>query len=206
IVEVTSPETRALDLEIKVTHYALAGVPLYVIVDAYEQRGVTLLRVLGYELADGAYRSLVPNEQGRLWLEPLGVWIGAEENEVYCFDAQGRRIGDYAALTTIVIESEERAAEAWAAAKAEARARQEAEARAREEAAAREAEAQARRAAEERAQREAEAREAEERARVEAEERAQREAAAREAEARARQEAEARLRALEEELRRLRGG
>ncbi|MDW8234763.1 MAG: Uma2 family endonuclease, partial [Roseiflexaceae bacterium] len=73
IVEVTSPETRALDLEVKTVHYALAGVPLYVIVDAYEQRGVTLLRVLGYELADGAYRSLVPNEQGRLWLEPLGV-------------------------------------------------------------------------------------------------------------------------------------
>ncbi len=70
---------------------------------------------------------------------------------MYCFDEQQRRIGDYATLTTIVIESEEQVAEAWTAAKAEARARMEAEARAREEAA-------ARRSAEEQARREAEAR------------------------------------------------
>jgi colicin import membrane protein len=67
-------------------------------------------------------------------------------------------------------------------------------------------------AAEERAQREAAAREAEARARAEAEEQARREAVARtEAEERAQREAaaraklEARLRALEAELRRLRG-
>ena len=151
IVEVTSPETHALDLEVKTAHYALAGVPLYVIVDAYEQRGEALVRVLGYDLADATYRRLVPNEQGWLWLEPLRVWIGVEGREVYCFDEQQRRIGDYATLTTIVIESEEQVAEAWTAAKAEARARMEAEARAREEAA-------ARRSAEEQARREAEAR------------------------------------------------
>ena len=198
IVEVTSPETRALDLEIKVTHYARAGGPLYVIVDAYEQRGEARLRVLGYELADGEYRPLVPNAEGWLWLAPLKVWIGVQENEVYCFDAQGWRIGDYAELMTVVIEAEERAAEAWAAAKAEARARLEAEAQARREA--------------ERAQREATARAAEAAARAEAEAQAQREATARaEAEAQARREAaareaaEARLRELEEELRRLRG-
>ena len=64
IVEVTSPEAHALDLEVKTAHYALAGVPLYVIVDAYEQRGEALVRVLGYDLADATYRRLVPNEQG----------------------------------------------------------------------------------------------------------------------------------------------
>ncbi|MDZ7371227.1 MAG: Uma2 family endonuclease, partial [candidate division KSB1 bacterium] len=198
IVEVTSPETRALDLETKVTHYALAGVPLYVIVDAYEQRGEGRLRVLGYELAGGAYRPLAPNAEGRLWLVPLGVWIGTEGNEVYCFDAQGRRMGDYATLTTIVIEAEERAAEAWAAAKAEARARLEAEARARDEAERAQREAEARAAAEEQARREAERAQQEAAARQAAEEQARREAEARAA-------AETRLRELEEELRRLRG-
>jgi Uma2 family endonuclease len=198
IVEVTSPETRALDLEIKVTHYARAGGPLYVIVDAYEQRGEARLRVLGYELADGEYRPLVPNAEGRLWLAPLKVWIGVQENEAYCFDAQGWRMRDYATLTTIVIGAEERAAEGWAAAKAEARARLEAEARARDEAERAQREV-------ERAQQEAVARAAEARARQEAEERAQQEAVARAAEARARALAEERLRALEEELRRLRG-
>ncbi|MDW8147937.1 MAG: Uma2 family endonuclease [Roseiflexaceae bacterium] len=199
IVEVTSPETRRFDLYEKVEHYDLAGVPFYVIVDAVERRGQSLVRVIGYERAGAAYRPMVPNEQGWLWLEPLRVWIGVQENEVYCFDEQGRRIGDYATLTTIVIELEERIAEALAEAKAQARARMEAEAQARQE-------AEARAAAEERAQREAEARAAaEERARREAEARAAaEERAQREAEARA--AAEARLRALEEELRRLRGG
>jgi colicin import membrane protein len=55
------------------------------------------------------------------------------------------------------------------------------------------------------ARREAAAREAEARLRAAAEEQARQEAAAREAEARLRHAAEARLRALEEELRRLRG-
>ncbi|ABU56742.1 Uma2 family endonuclease [Roseiflexus castenholzii] len=116
-------------------------------------------------------------------------------------------------------EAEAREAEARARAEAEARARAEAETRARAEAEARkaeararaeaemrEAEARARAEAEARARAEAEAREAEARARAEAETRARAEAEAREAEARARAEAEARLHALEEELRRLRGG
>ncbi|MGC9040806.1 MAG: Uma2 family endonuclease [Roseiflexus sp.] len=198
IVEVTSPETRTLDLNEKVAHYAMAGVPWYVIVDAVEQRGKSLLRVLGYEIIDGAYRSLVPNAQGWVWLAPLRVWIGVEGNEAYCYDEQEQRMGDYATLTTIVIETEEKMAEVLARAKAEARARMEAEAQAY-------AEAAARAAAEEQARREAAARAAEAAARAAAEEQARREAAARAAEAAARAAAEERLRALEEELRRLRG-
>jgi hypothetical protein len=150
IVEVTSLETCVLDLEVKMAHYALAGVPLYVIAGAHEQRSEALVRALGYELAGATYRRQVPNEQVWLWLEPLRVWIGAEGREVYCFDEQ-RRIGDYATLTTIVIESEEQVAAAWAAAKAEARARMEAEVRAREESAVRREAEQARREAEARA-------------------------------------------------------
>jgi Uma2 family endonuclease len=171
IVEVTSPETRRFDLYEKVEHYDLAGVPLYVIVDAVERRGQTLVRVIGYERVGPSYRPMVPNEQGWLWLAPLRTWIGVQEHEVYCFDEHGRRIGDYAALTSIVIESEERIAEALAEAKAQAQARMEAEAKAQ-------AEAEARAAAEAKARAEAEARAA----------------------------AETRLRELEEELRRLRGG
>ncbi len=151
IVEVTSPETRRFDLYEKVEQYDLGGAPLYVIVDAVERRGQAMVRVIGYERAGASYRPMVPNEQGWLWLAPVRVWIGVEENEVYCFDEQGRRIGDYAALTSLVIESEERIAEALAEAKAQARARMEAEERARQE-------AEARAAAEEQARREAEAR------------------------------------------------
>jgi colicin import membrane protein len=184
IVEVTSPETRRFDLYEKVDHYDLAGVPYYVIVDAVERRGTPTVRVLGFERAGVAYRAMTPDARGWLWLEPLRLWIGVRDGEVYCFDEQGRQLGDYADLVTQVIESEERVAEALAEAKAKAQAWMRAEARA--------AEAEARAAAE------SEARAAEARARAEAEARAR-------VEAEARAEAEARLRALEAELRRLRG-
>jgi colicin import membrane protein len=205
IVEVTSPETRRFDLYEKVDHYDLAGVPYYVIVDAVERRGTPTVRVLGFERAGAAYRALTPDARGWLWLEPLRVWIGVRDGEVYCFDAQGRQLGDYADLVTQVIASEERVAEALAEAKAQAQAWMRAEARAAEaeaqaqrEAARAESEARARAEVEEQARREAEARAAEARARAEAEARAR-------VEAEARAEAEARLRALEAELRRLRG-
>jgi colicin import membrane protein len=143
ILEVTSPETRRFDLYEKVDHYDLAGVPYYVIVDAVERRGTPTVRVLGFERAGAAYRALTPDARGWLWLEPLRVWIGVRDGEVYCFDAQGRQLGDYADLVTQVIASEERVAEALAEAKAQAQAWMNAEARAAE-AEARAAEAEAR--------------------------------------------------------------
>ncbi|MGB9751797.1 hypothetical protein [Roseiflexus castenholzii] len=92
------------------------------------------MRIVGYERAGAAYRAMTPDERGWLWLEPLRVWIGVQESEVYCFDEQGRRMGDYADLVEIVIESEERVAETLAEAKAQAQARMDAEARAEAEA------------------------------------------------------------------------
>ncbi|MCL6542361.1 MAG: Uma2 family endonuclease [Roseiflexus sp.] len=212
IIEITSPETRENDLEIKVDHYARAGVPQYVIVDNQSRRGARRLRLLDYRLADGVYRLHPPDAAERVHLVIADLWLGIEGDHVVCYDEHGAAFGDYATVVRRAKEAERRAKEA------ERRARREAE-RARREAAAREAKARLRAAAEEQARREAEraqqeaaAREAEARLRAAAEEqarreaeRAQQEAAAREAEARLRAAAEARLRALEEELRRLRG-
>jgi len=184
IIEITSPETRENDLEIKVDHYARAGVPQYVIVDNQSRRGARRLRLLDYRLADGVYRLHPPDAAERVHLVIADLWLGIEGDHVVCYDEHGAAFGDYATVVRRAKEAERRAKEA------ERRARREAE-RARREAAAREAEARLRAAAEEQARREAE--------------RARREAAAREAEARLRAAAEARLRALEEELRRLRG-
>jgi len=170
IIEITSPETRENDLEIKVDHYARAGVPQYVIVDNQSRRGARRLRLLDYRLADGVYRLHPPDAAERVHLVIADLWLGIEGDHVVCYDEHGAAFGDYA---TVVRRAEE----------AERRARREAE----------------------RARREAAAREAEARLRAAAEEQARREAAAREAEARLRAAAEARLRALEEELRRLRG-
>ena len=177
MIEITSPETRENDLEIKVDHYARAGVPQYVIVDNQSRRGARRLRLLDYRLADGVYRLHPPDAAERVHLVIADLWLRIEGDHVVCYDEHGAAFGDYA---TVVRRAKE----------AERQTRRVAE-RARREAAAREADARLRTAAEEQARREAE--------------RAQQEAAAREAEARLRAAAEARLRALEEELRRLRG-
>ena len=170
IIEITSPETRENDLEIKVDHYARAGVPQYVIVDNQSRRGARRLRLLDYRLVDGVYRLHPPDAAERVYLVIADLWLGIEGDHVVCYDEHGAAFGDYA---TVVRRAKE-------------------------------AERQTRREAE-RARREAAAREAEARLRAAAEEQARQEAAAREAEARLRHAAEARLRALEEELRRLRG-
>ena len=199
IIEITSPETRENDLERKVEHYAQAGVAQYVIIDDMGGRSrERRLRLLDYRLADGRYVAHPMDADGRVHLVIAGLWLGIEGDHVVCYDAQGVAIGDYVTVVRQAAEAAE-----WAR-RAEERARQEAE-RARQEAAARaEAEARARQEAE-RARQEAAARaEAEERARQEAAARADAEERARQ-EAAARAESESRLRALEAELRHLRG-
>ncbi|MDW8146118.1 MAG: Uma2 family endonuclease [Roseiflexaceae bacterium] len=191
IIEITSPETRENDLERKVEHYARAGVAQYVIVDDVSRGGERRLRLLDYRLEAGMYRLHPLDAEGRVHLVIANLWLGIERDHVVCYDEHGVAFGDYAAVVRQAAEERARAQAAEERARAEAAARAEAEKRAQEEAA-------ARAEAEKRAQEEAAARaEAEARAREEAE-RAQREAAAR-------AEAEARLRALEAELRRLRG-
>ncbi|GIV91487.1 MAG: hypothetical protein KatS3mg056_0196 [Chloroflexus sp.] len=195
IIEITSPETREIDLVRKVEHYARAGVAQYVIVDYLTREEPLRLRLLDYRLVGEHYVLHPPDEHGRVYLESARLWLGIADNHVVCSDERGEVMGNYTAM----MEQAEAA---------QAQARREAEARAAaEEQARREAEARA--AAEEHARREAEARTAEAAARAAAEEQAHREAEARAAaeerarlaEAQARREAEARA-AAEEQARR----
>lgn len=130
IIEVTSPETRSLDLVDKRDEYDLAGVPLYIIVDVTQRRGQILVRLLGYQRVADAYEVLSPDKRGWLWIEPVRLWLGIRDNEVYCFDESGSQIGDYATVVA-----------AWAA---EVDARVSAEARALEAEVRADSEAQAR--------------------------------------------------------------
>jgi Uma2 family endonuclease len=225
IIEIVSPSTRNNDVVIKVEHYHRAGVPLYVILDEEEEDGP--LRLLGYQYAPEAYVPFEPDEQGRLFLEPLGLYLTVQGDRVAIFDAAtGQEQGNYVAVCE-ALEAEvkardaaelardaaelardaaelarDAAAKAQAAAEArqreEARARQSAEERERRETEARQAAEQARQEAERRAGEQAEARQAAERARTELERRAREEAQARQA-------VESRLKELEAELQRLRG-
>ncbi len=123
IIEVTSPETRSLDLIDKVDEYDMAGVPLYVIVDLYRRRGHTRIRLLAYHQSPDGLTPLTPDERGWFWLEPVGIWIGTQADRAVCYDAAGNPLEDYVSVSTARIAAENRAmaAEARAVA-AEARA------------------------------------------------------------------------------------
>jgi len=95
IIEVTSPGTRSTDLENKVKEYAMAGVPLYVIVDILKERHETKRRLLGYRLTPQGYISFPPNERGWSWLEPVSVWLGLQGESIACYDEAGNLIEDY---------------------------------------------------------------------------------------------------------------
>src|SRR5262249_22045640 len=112
---------------IKVEHYHRARVPLYVIVDQEKEDGPR--RLVGYRDTPEGYVPLVPDEQGRLALEPLGVLLGLRDNRIVCYDAtSGEEIPGYAQLSqAIVAESEARktAEQQAAAERVRARAAQE---------------------------------------------------------------------------------
>jgi Uma2 family endonuclease len=108
IVEVTSPETAAIDRLIKYEEYDLARVPLYLIVDLVSRRGQASPRLLAYHRGLDGYRELPPNDLGRIWLEPLGLWVGIENDAVVCYQADGSPIGDYTAQVEARAAADER--------------------------------------------------------------------------------------------------
>jgi Uma2 family endonuclease len=144
IVEVVSPEYANLDRSTKLDHYDQAGVPWYVVVDTAEQRGTEYLRLLAYHRPLDTYAPVPTAANGRLWIEPVRIWLGIEDNELVIYDEHDQVIPDYVAVQQLRAEAEARANDAEArASDAEARANAETQARADAEARAK-AETQAR--------------------------------------------------------------
>ncbi len=132
LLEVVSPDYRDNDVVTKVDHYHRARVPFYVIVDRENIEGP--VRLLGYRYHPDDYEELAPDEHGRLWLEPLGVWLGVKDNRVVCYDGEtGRELGDYARITQELEEALEGMAEAERTATEAERERSRAEERADKE-------------------------------------------------------------------------
>ncbi len=129
IVEVTSPKTRQVDLVDKFDEYAQVGLQFYIIIDTHKHRGETVRRLLGYGLTETGYEMLIPDEQNRLWLQPLQIWLGIEDNEPRCYDQTGQPIGDYTQVSEALAAEAKARAEAETQAAAEAKARADAEAR-----------------------------------------------------------------------------
>jgi hypothetical protein len=131
VVEVTSPETRGTDIVNKLDEYDLAGVPLYVIVDIVERRGLSRPRLFGYRQTEGAYTAFAPDERGWLWLEPLRCWLAIEGENVVCYDETGQPLGDYLAVLAERDEAQAERDEAQARVAEESQARAAAEERVR---------------------------------------------------------------------------
>jgi len=152
VVEVVSKNTRKNDLGIKVDYYHRGRVPLYVIADVKGRGPNRRVKLLGYQSLGGKYEPITSDAQGRIYLEPVRLWLGVKTDpdgaeRVTCFDPEtGEEVGDFTAQLLARAEAEAQARlEAEARAEAEAQARTKAEALAEAEKRIRELEAQLKR-------------------------------------------------------------
>jgi hypothetical protein len=120
-------------------YYHRAKVPLYLIADAVGRDAQRCVKLIGRRYARNGYKPITPGEQGWIYLEPLRLWVGVVRDlrkgheRLACFDPEtGQELGNYAAISQKLAESEHHRAEAEARAEVEYR-RAEAEARARTE-------------------------------------------------------------------------
>ena len=87
IVEVLSPKTAKTDRGLKKQLYQdTFRTPDYFWFDPHT------LEFKGFHLVDGRYQELVPNEQGWLWSEQLGLWLGVDASMLRWFTQQGQLI------------------------------------------------------------------------------------------------------------------
>jgi hypothetical protein len=110
-----------------------------VIVDAQEKSDRRRVTLLCYRLGAQGYERQELDELGRVWLEPVGLWLGLREDprtggdRVALFDpTTGQEIGDNSAISRARAEAEARAKEAEARAASEVEARAAAEERLRQ--------------------------------------------------------------------------
>lgn len=131
LTEIVSPNTRELDVETKFRQYHMAGVQFYIIIDRPDPDGPWVLR--GFERTPRKYLPLTLDEKGRLWINPVGVWLGLKGDLVICYDGETEEeIPDYPELTQRLTEEIQRAKSAKTQAAEEAQARRAAEQRAKD--------------------------------------------------------------------------
>jgi Uma2 family endonuclease len=88
IVEVMSPHYPGDDT-LKVEIYEQAGIAEYIIVNPYTGQNLDECHLSGYRLIESKYQPILPDAQGQLLSETIGVWFGVDEKlwEVILTDA-----------------------------------------------------------------------------------------------------------------------
>ena len=114
VVEVTSPDTRSNDIGIKKEHYHRAEVSWYVIADVtFEKDNERRIELILYQRTRTGYKRLKPDERGRIWLEPVRLWLGQVRDRLggfmrlACFDPDtDEEVGDYTAISQALDETQ----------------------------------------------------------------------------------------------------
>ena len=89
IFEVVSPNLRENDVGTKLDEYHRLGIQYYVIVDQEDEESPRTLSA--YRWTPSGYASLKPDARGWIWIDPVKLWLEAEEFRVNCYDADGKR-------------------------------------------------------------------------------------------------------------------
>jgi Uma2 family endonuclease len=119
IVELVSPNTRENDVETKVQHYHRVEIPMFVIADRQSYNDPW--KLLGYAWRPDQYIPIPTDLHGRLWLDAVGLWLGADGTRLVCYDRDGTEFGDYTQVRRqldFLNQAEQRAAQAEAKVKA----------------------------------------------------------------------------------------
>jgi colicin import membrane protein len=101
VMEVTSPNTLKTDIDNqerprnKFREYARVGIPYYVIIANTHQEEGHPPPIFAYRLsADGHYELIPPDEQGRVWIAPVELYLGSYDDRVMWFTPEGAVIPD----------------------------------------------------------------------------------------------------------------
>jgi colicin import membrane protein len=108
VIEATSPSTRGNDFGPKLREYFRVGIPVYVIIDIPEEDEPGGILLYGYQAGATQYEPLMPDKNGRLWLDVAGVWLGVDGDMVYLEDADGKRLPEYEELAAQLEAAEAR--------------------------------------------------------------------------------------------------
>ncbi|MBI4771677.1 MAG: Uma2 family endonuclease, partial [Chloroflexi bacterium] len=93
VIEIVSPHYRTADREKKVDIYERVGIREYVILDWVRRRRRMTDEVIGYRLAGDRYRLMQPDEDGRLYCETVGLFIGLENGRAALWNGEtGERL------------------------------------------------------------------------------------------------------------------
>jgi len=111
VVEIVSASSKEADRVTKVGQYARAGVREYVYVDSWRRTRGEHWEIAGFRLMGDHYLPMLPDEDGSLYCETVGLRMGLKDGEVWMQDYE---TGEYL-LTNLEAQAARRLAETRAA-------------------------------------------------------------------------------------------